>query len=123
MTEVLPQFSAEFFIFADDEFLPEHIDRVPASPNYADLWEVFIVNDDRKKVPLALDVPTGEMAAVLAEAHGRYQEAVAANDLDVQGRTNPIFVLYPDQRTWQAYEAVPKWVLALNSLEQKDENI
>ena len=86
----LPTFQAFSFSFGKSS-TPEHIEAYPDVPTYVGKFTVFACATGGETYPLAIDVPTEEMALMLGYARTAKQEAT----IDLYGYTDSICILYP----------------------------
>lgn len=74
MEKILPIYQEDGFLFSEDD-KPEHIERLPtAIPNFIGLFTVFNVVNADKRFMLAVDIPTEDLARIIANARIKYQE-------------------------------------------------
>ncbi len=98
MTEVLPTFLQDSFLFADVE-VPDHVDETPEMPNYVGFFAVFGSTEGNKPYTLAVDVATQDTALLLAEARKRQQES----DITIYGYSDDVYIVYPDGSIERTY--------------------
>jgi hypothetical protein len=98
MTGELPTFEIASFDFADNA-VPEHIEAYPAVPRYIGLFGVFGAIDGVKPYPLAVDVPSEDMAHLISNARISKQES----DIQLYGYTDDVYILSPDGKHIRVY--------------------
>lgn len=94
---ILPVFNEYSFSFESDT--PEHIEDYPGVPNYVGMYAVFGVVDGVRSYPLAVDVPSEQLAEALAKARAARQES----DIELYGYSDDVYIYFPDGSNRRVY--------------------
>jgi hypothetical protein len=97
MTDILPIFQAENFMFPEDR-APSHIEAEPI-PTYVDLYHVFEILGGHSTQDVAVDIVTKRLAEKIAIARAEFQEST----MKKYGYTTDIYIGFPDGQQERFY--------------------